>query len=105
MSDTQRKLAVVTGASTGIGLELARECAKNNFDLIIAANETEIESAAEELRRDGGTVDVVQADLATTEGVTRGRRSPQNRSDRTVLTKGMRHGRAKFLHYFPTGFR
>jgi hypothetical protein len=50
-------------------LELARECAKNNFDLIIAANEAEIESAAEELRRDGGTVEVVQADLATTEGV------------------------------------
>ncbi len=69
MSDSQRKLAVVTGASTGIGLELARECAKNNFDLIIAANEAEIESAAEELRRDGGTVEVVQADLATTEGV------------------------------------
>ena len=69
MSDSQRKLAVVTGASTGIGLELARECAKNDFDLIIAANEAEIESAAEELRRDGGTVDVVQADLATTEGV------------------------------------
>src|SRR3954447_1258022 len=35
----------------------------------------------------------------------RGRRSPQNRSDRTGLTKGLRHGRAKFLHYFPTGFR
>ncbi len=69
MSDTQRKLAVVTGASTGIGLELARECAKNNFDLIIAANEAEIEGAAEELRRNGGTVDVVQADLATIEGV------------------------------------
>ena len=69
MSDSQRKLAVVTGASTGIGLELARECAKNDFDLIIAANEAEIESAAEELRRDGGTVEVVQADLATTEGV------------------------------------
>src|SRR4051794_20364169 len=69
MPDTQRELAVVTGASTGIGLELARECAKNNFDLIIAANEAEIESAAEELRRDGGTVEVVQVDLATTEGV------------------------------------
>ena len=69
MSDSQRKLAVVTGASTGIGLELARECAKNDFDLIIAANEAQIESAAEDLRRDGGTVDVVQADLATTEGV------------------------------------
>jgi NAD(P)-dependent dehydrogenase (short-subunit alcohol dehydrogenase family) len=36
MLDTQRKLAVVTGASTGIGLELAKECAKNNFNLIIA---------------------------------------------------------------------
>ena len=47
MSDSQRKLAVVTGASTGIGLELARECAKNDFDLIIAANEAEFESAAE----------------------------------------------------------
>src|SRR3954468_4719624 len=73
MSDTRRKLAVVTGASTGIGLELARECAKNNFDLIIAANEAEIESAAEELRRDGGTVEVVHADLATIQGVSTAR--------------------------------
>ena len=69
MSDTQRKFAVVTGASTGIGLELARECAKNNFDLIIAANEAEIEGAADELRREGGTVEFVEADLATIEGV------------------------------------
>ena len=35
----------------------------------------------------------------------RGRRSSQIRTGRTVLTKGMRHGRAKFLHYFPKGFR
>ena len=35
----------------------------------------------------------------------RGRRSPQIQTGRTVLTKGMRHGRAKFLHYFPKGFR
>jgi short-subunit dehydrogenase len=69
MPDSQRKLAVVTGASTGIGLELARECAKNEFDLLIAANESELESAADELRREGGAVDTVQADLATTEGV------------------------------------
>jgi len=69
MLDTHRRLALVTGASTGIGLELARECAKNNFDLIIAANEPEIESAAEELRRVGGTVEAVQADLASIEGV------------------------------------
>src|ERR1700710_2207567 len=69
MSDTQRNLAVVTGASTGIGLELARECAKSEFDLIIAANEAEIERAAELLRREGGSVEAVQADLATIEGV------------------------------------
>ena len=59
MPELARELAIVTGASTGIGLELARECAKNNFDLIIAANEAEIESAADELRREGGTVEVM----------------------------------------------
>src|SRR3954451_10301159 len=71
MPESKHKLAVVTGASTGIGLELARECAKNEFDLVIAANEPELERAADELRREGGTVDAVQADLATTEGVDR----------------------------------
>jgi hypothetical protein len=35
----------------------------------------------------------------------RGRRTPQERIGRTALTKGMRHGRAKFLYYFPKGFR
>jgi short chain dehydrogenase len=69
MPEPQRKLAVVTGASTGIGLELARECAKNEFDLLIAANESELKSAADELRREGGRVDMVQVDLATTQGV------------------------------------
>ena len=69
MLDTVRKLAVVTGASTGIGLELAKQCAKHNFDLIIAANEAEIEKAADELRREGGKVETVQADLATEAGV------------------------------------
>src|SRR5437763_787360 len=69
MPDSQREFAVVTGASTGIGLELARECAKNGFDLLIAANEPEINTAADSLRREGGTVEAVQADLATPEGV------------------------------------
>lgn len=69
MLDTTRQLAVVTGASTGIGLELAREAAQAGFDLVIAANESEIEKAADELRREGGEVTAVKADLATTEGV------------------------------------
>jgi uncharacterized protein len=69
MLDATKKLAVVTGASTGIGFELARQCAKNNFDLIIAANEPEIETAAERLRSAGATVETVNADLSKTDGV------------------------------------
>ncbi len=68
MPDT-RQFAIVTGASTGIGLELARCCARNNFDLLIAADEPQIETAASDLRGLGATVDAVEADLATLEGV------------------------------------
>jgi len=61
--------AIVTGASTGIGYELAIECAKNGFDLLIAADEPEINQAADALRTMEVKVDAVQADLATLEGV------------------------------------
>ncbi len=64
-----RPLAVVTGASTGIGYELARQCAENGFDLLIAADEPGIVEAAQGLRQSGGQVESVQADLATQEGV------------------------------------
>ncbi len=63
------QFAIVTGASTGIGLELARCCADDGFDLLIAADEPEIEQAAASLRADGANVEAVQADLATSEGV------------------------------------
>jgi uncharacterized protein len=66
---SRSQLAVVTGASTGIGLELARCCAKDGFDLLIAADEPEIERAAATLRAGGASVETVQADLATSEGV------------------------------------
>jgi uncharacterized protein len=67
------KFAIVTGASTGIGLELARCCAKDGFDLLIAANESAIEGAASALRQEkgSGNIQAVNADLATTEGVER----------------------------------
>ena len=65
---SQNQLAIVTGASTGIGLELARQAAQNGFDLIIAADESEINAAADELRRYGGSVEAVEADLSTLEG-------------------------------------
>lgn len=67
--NSNRQFAIVTGASTGIGLELAKLCAKDGFDLLIAADEPRIEQAAEELRASGAQVDTVQADLATLEGV------------------------------------
>jgi uncharacterized protein len=64
-----RPLAVVTGASTGIGYELARICAENGYDLVVCADEAKIESAAGEFRALGASVEAVQADLATTDGV------------------------------------
>jgi NAD(P)-dependent dehydrogenase (short-subunit alcohol dehydrogenase family) len=47
---------MVTGASSGIGYELARCCAQNGFDLLIAADDPEIHRAAEELRQLGASV-------------------------------------------------
>jgi len=64
-----RPFAIVTGASTGIGLELARRCANKGYDLLIAADEPEIEQAAASLRAGGAEVQSLQVDLATTEGV------------------------------------
>jgi short-subunit dehydrogenase len=66
---TARPFAIVTGASTGIGLELAKLAAQDGHDLLIAADEPAIETAAAMLRRHGTEVTAVQADLATTEGV------------------------------------
>ena len=66
---SQRPLAVVTGASTGIGYELAQCCAQNGFDLLVVADEPEIATAAKTLTPLSGRVEAVQADLATIEGV------------------------------------
>jgi short-subunit dehydrogenase len=66
-----RRFAIVTGASTGIGLELARCCAKDGFDLLIAADEPQIQEAAASLRATGARVDALEVDLSTTEGVDR----------------------------------
>src|SRR3954454_16313784 len=64
-----RSLAIVTGASTGIGYELATICAENGFDLVIAADEPKIHQAAQALRTLGAEVEAVEADLATLQGV------------------------------------
>lgn len=69
MNAQNRKLAVVTGASSGIGLELARCCAKNGYDLVIASDEDEIEAVAEELTRENVSVTPLKIDLAVQESV------------------------------------
>ncbi|MBZ9605278.1 SDR family NAD(P)-dependent oxidoreductase [Phyllobacterium chamaecytisi] len=69
MVNTARPLAVVTGASSGIGLELARIAVGEGYDLIIAADEPDIKRAAEKLRREGATVDAMTIDLADVAGV------------------------------------
>lgn len=64
-----KPLAVVTGASTGIGYELARCCALEGFDLIVAADEPQINEAARAFSALGAATEAVEADLATLEGV------------------------------------
>src|SRR3954447_2495862 len=70
MTSSQKKpLALVTGASSGIGLELARQFGQNGFDLVIAAEDPGLSAAAAELRQTGAEVQPVQVDLRTPEGV------------------------------------
>jgi len=69
MENSSGQFAVVTGASSGIGLELAKLFAQNGYDLVIVAEDEGIESAADQLRSLGPMVESVQADLATEDGV------------------------------------
>jgi uncharacterized protein len=66
-----RPLALVTGASSGIGLELAKQFARNGFDLIVAAEDVELDDAVEELRGLGVAVAPVSVDLTRRDDVER----------------------------------
>jgi len=63
-----RPLAIVTGASSGIGYELAKLCAANGFDLILAAD-APLDRAADTIRGLGANVETAVVDLATRPGV------------------------------------
>ncbi|MDB5812520.1 MAG: oxidoreductase [Betaproteobacteria bacterium] len=67
--DKRGQLAVVTGASSGIGLELAKCCAQRGYDLVIAADEPEIADVAGLFESYGVDVKAIETDLATIEGV------------------------------------
>ena len=68
MATTARPLALVTGASSGIGYELALECARNGYDLIVAADRS-LSAVVGEAQSLGAQVEAVEADLATLEGL------------------------------------
>jgi len=63
------KFAIVTGASTGIGFELATLAAKDGYDLLVVADEGLINDAAADFKQFGTDVQALEADLSTTDGV------------------------------------
>ncbi|MBA3897283.1 MAG: SDR family NAD(P)-dependent oxidoreductase [Sphingomonadaceae bacterium] len=65
------KFAIITGASTGIGFELAQLAVDDGYDLLVVADEPLIDAAAADFRRNGADVQSAEADLATVEGVDR----------------------------------
>src|SRR5690349_11635881 len=69
MESLTRPLAVVTGASNGIGYELAKQFAQNGFDLLVTSTGGSINQAAQAFAEFGAKVETVQADLATYDGV------------------------------------
>ena len=62
-------LAIVTGASSGIGFELATELAGRGYDLVVASAGSRLTDAASKFQASGVQVTEVSADLATKEGV------------------------------------
>ncbi|HTE44072.1 MAG TPA: SDR family NAD(P)-dependent oxidoreductase [Gemmatimonadaceae bacterium] len=96
-TSASRQLALVTGASSGIGLELAKLFAEKGYDLVVAAEDDGIEQAAADLRTLGANVEPVQVDLATRDGVERlaGRFGADRRApDAIVLNAGIGLGHA-----------
>jgi short-subunit dehydrogenase len=69
MTTSNKPLALVTGASSGIGLELARQFAQRGFDLVINAEDANLDAAAEQLRSTGANVQPIRADLRSPQAV------------------------------------
>ena len=63
------QLAIVTGASSGIGFSLAKELANRGYDLVVGSAGERLVSAVEDLKQLGTAVTEIRADLATRDGV------------------------------------
>jgi short-subunit dehydrogenase len=92
-----RQFAVVTGASSGIGFELAQVFAQEGFDLLIAAEDAELTLALEGLKETDVNVEAHRVDLATEAGVIELYRHIQNTGrpvDALALNAGIGAGGA-----------
>lgn len=65
----QAKLALVTGASSGIGFELAKQFAQNGYDVVVAAEDDGVHDVPGKLSQWDSVVQAVQVDLRTADGV------------------------------------
>lgn len=101
---SQRKFAIVTGASSGIGLELAKLAAAEGYDLLVAAD-TPLVDASSQLQNLGVDVRNVETDLATFEGVDRLLAAAKGRTV-DVLVANAGHGLGRdFLGQDPAEWR
>jgi short-subunit dehydrogenase len=95
MASQTRPLAIVTGASSGIGYELAKCCADHGFDVLVAADEPAIHEAAQDFCTLGAAVETVEADLATLDGVDKLYAATKSRPVEALLANaghGLGHG-------------
>jgi uncharacterized protein len=95
MPSHTRPFAIVTGALSGIGYELAKCCAEHGFDLLVAADQPAINDAAQDFHALGVAVEAIEADLATLDGVDRLYAATQGRPVDALLINaghGLGHG-------------
>ncbi len=65
MATSARPVALITGASAGIGAALAREAASDGYDLVLVARRREsMEALAAELKSTGAQITIISADLS-----------------------------------------